>query len=500
MKKLDFPLRVKRVDIDTGREGIAFINKYCPVVVAHGLEGMNRVRIFIDEEKWVIATINVVNSPVVYPEEIILSNKIMEKLSIKEGDMVRISHMEVLTSFSYVRSKMYGNELDEKEFLAIMQDITKGRYSSVQISSFLTACCGDNLNEEEIVGLTKSMVEVGERIDWSESIVVDKHCIGGVPGNRTTPIVVAIASAFGLTIPKTSSRAITSPAGTADTMEVFTNVDLSFAKMKEVVKKEKGCLVWGGGTPLSPADDILIKVEYDLDIDSNGQMIASVMSKKIAAGATHTVIDIPVGPTAKARTKKDAETLKKLFEYVAEKLNIKSKVILTDGTQPIGNGVGPALEAKDVELVLKNDPEAPQDLREKAIMLAGLILEYSPSVKAGTGKAEAKKILDSGKAWDKFRSICLAQGAIKEIPQANYIYSVKAQRTGVVSEIDNRKLSQLAKMAGAPIAKAAGVYLNKHLKDKVKKGDVLYSIHAEAEGELNYALKLLNEFEIVKIK
>ena len=154
MKKLDFPLRVKRVDIDTGREGIAFINKYCPVVQAHGLEGMNRVRIWLDDERWLIATINVVNSSVVYPEEIILSNKVMEKMNIQEGDMVRISHMEVLTSFSYVRSKMYGNTLDEKEFLAIMQDITSGKYSSVQIASFLTACCGDRMNEaKELIGL-----------------------------------------------------------------------------------------------------------------------------------------------------------------------------------------------------------------------------------------------------------------------------------------------------------------------------------------------------------
>lgn len=500
MKKCDFPLRVKRVDIDTGREGIAFINKYCPVVTSHGLEGMNRVRIWIDEEKWVIATINVVNSAVVYPEEIILSNKIMEKLNVQEGDMVKISHMEILTSFSYVRKKMYGNILDEKEFSSIIQDITRGQYSSVQIASFLTACCGDRLDKEEIAGLTKAMVDVGERLDWSESIVVDKHCIGGVPGNRTTPIIVAIVSAFGLTIPKTSSRAITSPAGTADTMEVFTDVNLSFAKMKAVVKKEKGCLIWGGGTSLSPADDILIKVEYDLDIDSEGQMVASVMSKKIAAGSTHTIIDIPVGPTAKARTKKDADRLKGLFEFVGNKLGIKVKVILTDGTQPIGNGIGPALEAKDVELVLKNDPDAPKDLLQKSVELAGLILEYSPNVKDGEGKAKAREILKSGKAWDKFRSICLAQGGIKEIPQANYIHNVKAKQAGVVCEIDNRKLSQLAKMAGAPIAKAAGVYLNKHLKDKVKKGDVLYSIHAEAEGELNYALKLLNEFEIVKIK
>jgi len=499
MQKIDFPLRVKKSDIDTGRECIAFINKYCPIINSLGLEGMNRVKIWKDEQ-WVIATLNIVNSGFVYPEEIILSNKILDKLKVEENDLVKISHMEVLTSFSHVRAKMFGQELNDKAFDAIIQDITQGQYSSVQIAAFLSSCCGDRMTQNEIASLTKAMVSVGERISWSEDIVVDKHCIGGVPGNRTTPIVIAIVSAFGLTIPKTSSRAITSPAGTADTMEVFTNVNLDFKEMKKVVEKEKGCLVWGGGTSLSPADDILIKVEYDLDIDSDGQMIASVMSKKIAAGSTHTIIDIPVGPTAKVRTKQNGERLKKLFEFVGSKLGIHTHVILTDGTQPIGNGIGPALEAKDIELVLRNDSKAPKDLREKAISLAGLVLEYSPKVKPGEGKALARKILESGDAWDKFRAICLAQGELKEIPHANYVYDVKAEKNGTVDEINNRKLSQLAKMAGAPMSKAAGVYLNKHLKEKVKAGDVLFSIHAETEGELNYALKLLKEFEIVKLK
>ncbi|MFC1659106.1 thymidine phosphorylase family protein [Pseudomonadota bacterium] len=500
MKKIDFPLKINKTDIDTGREGIAFINQYCPLVSALGLEGMNRVKVCVNGDKWSVVTLNIVNSPMVYPEEIILSKKTLKKLQIKEGDSVTIKQMDIITSFSYVRGKMHGKEISEREFLEIMQDIANERYSSVQTSAFLTSCATGNLSKEEIAGLTKAMVAVGQKFDWHKEVIVDKHCIGGIPGNRTTPIVISIVSAFGFTIPKTSSRAITSPSGTADTMEVFTKVNLTFDEMKKVVEKENACLIWGGATSLSPADDVLIKIEYDLDIDSEGQMIASIMSKKISAGSTYVLIDIPVGNTAKVRTKNEAKELQELLEYVGKKLGIEVKVITTDGSQPIGRGIGPALEAKDIALVLQNDKKAPKDLKEKSIELAGIIIEHSKNIKPGEGKIKAREILESGKAWEKFQAICKAQGALKEIPQAPYIQNIKAHKDGKVYEIDNRKLSQMAKMAGAPMSKSAGIYLNKRLNEKVKKGEVLFSVHSESEGELNYALKLLEEFEIVKVK
>lgn len=148
------------------------------------------------------------------------------------------------------------------------------------------ACGDDALNDKEITALTDAMVKAGSRIDWGLDQVIDKHCVGGLPGNRTTPIVVSILTACGLTVPKTSSRAITSPAGTADTMETLTDVSLSLEQMRQVVRNEGGCLAWGGSVRLSPADDLLIQVERALDIDSEGQLIASVLSKKLAAGAT----------------------------------------------------------------------------------------------------------------------------------------------------------------------------------------------------------------------
>ncbi|MFN7193474.1 MAG: thymidine phosphorylase, partial [Rhodospirillales bacterium] len=258
--------------------------------------------------------------------------------------------------------------------------------------------------------LTHSMAEAGTQLKWDRPIVVDKHCIGGIPGNRTSMIVVPIVAAHGLTIPKTSSRAITSPAGTADTMEVLARVDLGVEEMKEVVAGCHGCLVWGGHVNISPADDILISVERPLSLDTREQMVASIMSKKIAAGSTHLLIDLPVGPTAKLTGAMQAVRLRKLFEFVGDHFGIAVEVIMTDGRQPIGNGIGPVLEARDVMAVLSNEADAPVDLREKSLRLAAHLLEYDPGLRGGSGYARAKELLYSGAALKQMQKIIKAQG------------------------------------------------------------------------------------------
>jgi thymidine phosphorylase len=316
---------------------------------------------------------------------------------------------------------------------------------------------------------------------------VDKHCVGGLPGNRTTPIVVAVVAAQGLTIPKTSSRAITSPAGTADTMEMLAPVDLDIAAMRRVVEKESGCIVWGGAAGLSPADDILVRVERPLELDSEGQLVASVLSKKAAAGSTHVVVDVPVGPTAKVRSAEAAEFLKKRLEEVGRAVGLSVRVVLTDGAQPVGRGIGPALEARDVLAVLRGEPGAPPDLRGRALALAGMILELSQNVPRGMGVQQAELLLESGQAWRKFQAICEAQGGMRTPPRARHTQPVTAPRAGRVAAIDNRRLSRAAKLAGAPKAPASGVEFLAPLGTVVEKGQPLFVLHAAAHGELHYA-------------
>jgi thymidine phosphorylase len=394
-----------------------------------------------------------------------------------------------------------GNTLEPAAFARIIQDIVDCNLSNIQLSAFLTACVGDGLNDDEVIALTKAMIDVGFRLEWGQSKVFDKHSIGGLPGNRTTPIVVAIVAAAGLTIPKTSSRAITSPAGTADTMETLTNVNLSVEQMKNVINQEGGCLVWGGSVQLSPADDIMIRVERALDIDSEGQLIASVLSKKAAAGSTHVVIDIPVGPTAKVRSEEAAKLLSKNIIAVGRAIGLNVATVITDGRQPIGRGIGPALEALDVLSVLQNTVTAPKDLRQKAILLAGKLLEMGEKASVGQGEALAADILDSGKAWEKFQRICIAQGGLKTPETGLYRQIIKADKSGTIMAIDNRKIAKIAKLAGATDATTAGIYLSASLGLRVNKGQDLFEIFAESPGELAYALEYLKaNADIIKIE
>ena len=337
------------------------------------------------------------------------------------------------------------------------------------------------------MALTRAMQAAGETLDWGGALVLDKHCVGGLPGNRTTPIVVAIVAAAGHLIPKTSSRAITSPAGTADTMEVMAPVTLDGTALRRVAEETGGCIVWGGGLNLSPADDHFIRIERPLDFDSTGQMVASVLSKKAAVGATRVLIDMPVGPTAKVRSVQAAAALGARLVSVGEAIGLQVSLHQSDGSAPVGRGIGPALEAMDVLAVLRRGPDAPEDLRARALDLAGKLLDLAPGTKAGQGRARAETLLDSGAAEAKFIAICAAQGGFSEPITATHRLEIAARKTGYLTAIDNRVIARIAKLAGAPRQKTAGVRLLTRVGAKVDRGQPLYEIHAETPGELAYA-------------
>lgn len=493
-------LKLKKLGIDTYKEAVIYIHQNCHICRSEGFEAQARIKVTYKNNS-IIATLNTIDSQLLALDEASLSNYAWELLGLKEGDDIYLSHPEPLRSLRYIRSKIYGNELQKKEMTAIVADIAAGYHSDVHISAFVTACAGGRLNKMEIRDLTRAMINVGERLTWPSAVVVDKHCVGGLPGNRTSLIVVPIVTAYGLTMPKTSSRAITSPAGTADTMEVLAPVNLNLNAMRKVVEQENGCIVWGGTVTLSPADDILIRIEHTLDLDTEGQLVASILSKKIAAGSSHIIIDLPVGPTAKARNWQIAGLLKDALESIGKNFDVKIRAIFTDGLQPVGRGIGPSLEAKDVLAVLQNDKHAPQDLRERSLMLAGQVLEFSKDVLPGTGAKLAQTILDSGQAWKKFQAICRAQGGLFEPTVAAYTKEITANVAGRVMQIDNRRLARLAKLAGAPNSKAAGVELLTPLNTIISKGQPLFVIHAETPGELKYALSFLEqEHNIIKIQ
>jgi thymidine phosphorylase len=480
-------LLARRLGIDTHAETVVFLRKDSVISRSEGFTSHNRI-LLTSANRQVIATLYQVAGDFLRRNEAGLSDSTWQRLGLREGDLIQAQHAPPVESLGRVRGRIFGQRLDEAGIHRIISDIVAGRYSAIEIAAFITACAAEPLSQGEIASLTRAMVSNGERLHWDRPVVADKHSVGGLPGNRTTPIIVAICAALGLVIPKTSSRAITSPAGTADTMEVLAPVTLDEKAIRAIVAREGGCIAWGGAVALSPADDILIRIERALDIDSEGQMIASILSKKIAAGVTHLVVDMPIGPTAKVRSMEAATALEKGLVEVAAAFGMRLCVARGDGSQPIGRGIGPALEARDVLAVLRCDPDAPKDLRERALTLAGSLLELAGQVPQGQGKTEAGHVLDDGRAWTKFQRICAAQGGMREPVMATHHKTLVAPRAGTVTAMDNRRISRLAKLAGAPEDKAAGVELHVHVGDDVFPGAPLCTVYAEAEGELAYAL------------
>jgi thymidine phosphorylase len=487
-------LRLRRIAIDTFRENVAYMHRDCGVYRAEGFQALAKIEAGAARRR-VLAVLNVVdNGDIIAPDELGLSEQAFDQLGLKEGSAVRVAHAEPPSSLAAVHRKIAGELLSYEEFQGLTRDIVDNRYSKMEMAAFLVACSHSGLTRDEVLSLTRAMVESGDRLDWGEPLVADKHCIGGIPGNRTSMLVVPIVAAHGMLIPKTSSRAITSPAGTADTMELLAEVNLSPRQLREIVRHQRGCLAWGGTARLAPVDDILISVERPLSMDSHGQMVASILSKKVAAGSTHLLIDIPVGPTAKVRRMQDAVALRKLFEFVGDRMGLHTEVIITDGSQPIGRGIGPFFELRDVMQVLENDPQAPQDLRQKALRLAGRVLEFDPDVRGGRGYAVARDILDSGRALEKMRAIIRAQGPSGQTSAAGRLcHKVHAPRGGFVTAIDNLRMAKLASIAGAPMDKGAGVDLNKKLGDRVKKGELLYRIHADFPSDFRFAIEMAEQ-------
>lgn len=494
-------LAARRMGIDTYHENVAYLRRDCPLLRAEGFQALSKVAVRAGT-RTILAVLNIVDDARLLDRlELGLTEDVLTQLAIGEGAAVQVAHAEPPPSAAALRRKISGARLTAAELAAIVRDIAARRYSKIELAAFVVATYRLDFDRDEVLDLTAAMVEVGRRIDWRhidhDGPIVDKHCIGGIPGNRTSMVLVPIVACFaeqaGFLMPKTSSRAITSPAGTADTMACLAQVELPFERLADVVRAHRGCLAWGGRADLSPADDVLISVSRPLSLDAPGQMVASIVSKKIAAGVTHLLLDIPLGPTAKVRDRAAADRLRGLFEYVAQHLGLALEVMVTDGAEPIGRGIGPRLEARDVLQVLHNEPLAPADLREKALQLAGRMLRFDPAVH-GDGVAAARAILESGRALAKMDAIIDAQGRRafdwRAPALGRLVEEIRADASGQVRAIDNLQIARIARLAGAPAAPGAGVDLLHKRGEAVVRGEVLYRIHAENQSELRFAREL----------
>jgi AMP phosphorylase len=341
------------------------------------------------------------------------------------------------------------------------------------------------------------MVAAGRHLSWDADVVADKHSIGGVAGNRVTPVVVPLVAAAGLTIPKTSSRAVTSAAGTADTMEVFCEVSFGISEIRSIVEETGGCMVWGGAVDISPVDDKVIRAETPLSLDPPGQVIASVLSKKKAAGSTHVVIDVPFGESAKVHSLDAARELAEDFVRVGRTIGMSVECAITRGEGPIGRGIGPVLEARDVLAVL--DGGGPDDLRSKSLELTRRLFD------ACNVAADPETMLDDGTARRKFEEIVAAQDgdpgvSVDDLEPGAHQATVSADRTGTVAHVDNRATNELARRAGAPRDHGAGVFLHCQAGTGVETGDDLFTVHAETREKLEEARRYIEGTDPVRIR
>ena len=475
-----------------------------PVVVLNksdaadlGVKPLDRVEIKADGRKET-AIVNVAEK-FVQPGWIGLYSRVQEELGITAGRPLKVSPSSPPQSLAFIKKRLAGNALEPDEIRKIIRDVVDERLSEIEVTSFVISLYHNKMDMKEAAAMAAAMAATGEQLDLGNKTVYDKHSIGGIPGDKTSMLVVPVVAAAGLAIPKTSSRAITAPAGTADRMECLCPVDLDLEEIKAVVRKTNGCLVWGGAVDLAPADDTFIRIEYPLSIDP--LLLPSVMSKKKAVNAKYVVIDIPTGRGAKIKSVVDAEGLADQFIELGKKLGMKISCVSTFGEQPIGYGVGPALEAREALRAISNPKNAPRDLLEKVVRLSGELFDFA---RMKNPDKAALDMLNSGKAEKKLRQIIEAQGGdpkIKpeDVPVGAKKATIKSSKPGKVWWINNAAVIEAARAAGAPNDKGAGILFHRKIGDAVRKGEILFEIYAEKGAKLERALSIAGSLDVMGV-
>lgn len=498
---MGFFLKTRQLDLETGQSSVVLLNE--PEALNDGIRPGDKVLLRWGKNKEAVVTADTSNT-LISAGEIGLFEEVWKKKGIPADEIVEISLVGRPRSIEAIRKRLLGKPLSYEEIRSIMEDVAEGRIGTIEMAYFVASSYFKEHSIQEIYYMTKAMAETGDTLHLPGHLIVDKHSVGGVPGNRTTMIVIPIVASYGLTIPKTSSRAITSPAGTADTMEVLAPVEFSMDKILSIVNEHHGCLIWGGGLRLAPADDLFIKVTYPLSLEPYDKMIVSILAKKVAMGVKVLVLDIPFGPTTKIPDRETAKLLEKKFIQVGKRFGIKIKVVMIPAKEPIGEGVGPAIEARDVMRVLEHTPHRPRDLEKKSVILAGTLLELAGVAKRGEGREMAHQALKNGAALKKMHDIIRAQGGkvrkADDLTKGAVTHRLFADRGGKLVDVNNKLINEIARTLGAPFEKLAGMSIYKKVGQRIVKGEHVATLYARTSGRLELAVKALNHLQIFKIR
>ncbi|MBI5553783.1 MAG: AMP phosphorylase [Candidatus Diapherotrites archaeon] len=467
-----------------------------------GIQPFERIELtYPRNKKKAVSVVDLSYDSVLKRHEIGVLMDVQEKLGIRDGSpLVEVRPVGRPESIDFVKKKMNNQKLSLEEIKSIVEDISSNHLSEIETAAFVSAVYINGLDLDESTHMTKALIGSGKKLSIPGKIV-DKHSIGGLNG-RATMIVVPIVASTGLKIPKTSSRSITSAAGTADAMEVLAPVNLSLAKIREITQKTGGVIAWGGAVDLAPADDKIIKIEYPLSLDPEGQVIASVMAKKASVGAQYVVIDLPVGPDVKVKTQEKAESLARKFIEVGKRIGIRVEAVITNGMEPSGPAFGAALEAQHVLKILEG--KVYDNLAQKAVELSGVLLELAGKSPKGKGTDMALHILQSGKALSKMKEIIRAQGgkpvSAHQIPFAKFRKEVRSMQSGELSNLNVKALTTIARMAGAPIDPYAGILLHVEEGQKLRKEQPVFTIYSGSRQRLDAAYDYMKTQTIIEME
>jgi len=498
---MSYFLKSKKLDVTTGGGLIVVLNTKEAEHI--GINPGDKVSLIWSKVKRITATVDT-SSKLVKPGEIGLFEEVWRKKSIEQDDIAEVILESRPLSIETLKKKMMGKPASYDEIYSVIKDIADGKLGQIETTYYAASSFVKPYSLQELYFVAKAMAETGEKFNLKRK-VADKHSVGGLAGNRITPIIIPIVASLGITMPKTSSRAITSPAGTADTMEVLCKVGFNLKEIKQIIRKTNGCLVWGGGLRMAPADDKIIKVSRPLALEPYDKMIVSILAKKVATGVDYLVVDIPVGETCKVPKLSHAREIEKKFISLGKKFKMKVKVVTTPAKEPIGRGIGPALEARDVLRVLQQHKYRPLDLEKKSCMLAGELLELYGHCKKGQGFKIAQEQVKSGKAWQKLNQIIVAQGGkddinSEEVMQEVERYEIHAKKAGKINFIDNKAINEVCMNLGAPIDKFAGIHTHVRYNQKVKKGAKLFTMYASNKERLKLGILAVEKRQVFYVK
>ncbi len=494
-----FYLSSRKLDVRTGDMMVALINEVD--AEENGIGIGDSVSLDVAGRKGsIIVSVDITDS-LIDEGEIGFYEGIWNKYNLNYGEIVKIKLVSPSEAVASIRKKVLGKKLKYKEIFNIIRDISNDKLGKILTTYYAASGYAQGFDDEELYYMTKAMAETGEMFKF-EGIVADKHSIGGVAGKGITPIVVPIVACVkGITVPNTSTRAITSASATTDMLEVIMPMSFSKEELDSFILKCNSFMVWGGGLDLAPADDKIIQVQKPIGIESIDKFVASIVAKKVAQGVNHVIFDVPVGNSAKIKTEKEYNKVKSTFEKTCAKFDIKVIVYRRDVNGIDGNSVGPCLECKEFLRVYERDNRRSLQLEEDALRMAGRLIELCGKVEKDKGYKLAKDILESGDAFAKLCEIIDMQGGNKKISSDSLeiggnTFEYKSKKSGVIKGINNKKVFEVCRALGNPRIKEAGLYFHKNVGDEIKHGDKLVTLYATTDSRLELGIKVYENVEI----